>query len=112
MTDAMYHPGLEGVIAGETSISSIEHGLNYRGYSIEELADRAMFEEVAYLILHGELPKISQLKTFHQQLTHNLQIDPEIFDILRRIPKSASLMDVMRTGASLLAHWDYWDHKF
>ncbi|MCP4190862.1 MAG: citrate synthase [Planctomycetaceae bacterium] len=107
MTDAMYHPGLEGVIAGETSISSIEHGLNYRGYSIEELADRAMFEEVAYLILHGELPKISQLKAFHQQLTHNLQIDPEIFDILRRIPKSASLMDVMRTGASLLAHWDY-----
>ena len=107
MTEAKYHPGLEGVIAGETAISSIADGLRYRGYTIDALADQAMFEEVAYLILYGELPTVAELKSFHQQLIHNLQIDPDILEIIKRIPKSAPLMDVMRTGASLLAHWDY-----
>ena len=49
-------PGLEGVIAGETAISTIAGGLQYRGYSIEDLAEHATFEEVAHLLVHGDLP--------------------------------------------------------
>ena len=64
MTEPIYSPGLEGVIAGETAISTIAGGLQYRGYSIEDLAEHATFEEVAYLLLHGELPKASELAAF------------------------------------------------
>jgi len=53
MAEPIYSPGLEGVIAGETAISTIAGGLQYRGYSIEDLAEHATFEEVAHLLLHG-----------------------------------------------------------
>ena len=52
----IYSPGLEGVIAGETAISTVEGGLHYRGYPVTELAERCTFDEVAYLLLHRELP--------------------------------------------------------
>jgi 2-methylcitrate synthase len=51
MTNDTYSPGLEGVVAGETSISTVETGLTYRGYGIEDLAEHSTYEEVAYLIL-------------------------------------------------------------
>jgi citrate synthase len=58
-----YRPGLEGVIAGETSVSRVDPhtGLIYRGYDIVELATHASFEGVVWLLLHGELPGMSQL---------------------------------------------------
>ncbi len=56
MAEEIYRPGLEGIIAGETAISTISGGLAYRGYSVDELARNATFDEVAYLLLHGELP--------------------------------------------------------
>lgn len=106
MTQEIYSPGLEGVLAGETGISTIEGGLQYRGYDVESLAREATFEEVAYLILHGELPKQAELSAFQQRLRQGAVVPKEIFDTLRSIPASAPFMDVMRTGASLLAHWD------
>ena len=63
-----YSPGLEGVIAGETAISTVETGLTYRGYAIEDLAEHSDYEEVAYLILYGELPTAEEAAAFRQLL--------------------------------------------
>jgi len=106
MPEEIYSPGLEGVIAGETAISTIAGGLQYRGYSIEDLAEDAIFEEVAYLVLHGELPKRKELDDLRERLGAASRIAPEIIDFLAKVPPKASMMDVLRSGASLLAHWD------
>ena len=58
-TSEIYSPGLEGVVAGETAVSTVAGGLSYRGYPVTELAERASFDEVAYLLLYGELPAAS-----------------------------------------------------
>ncbi len=101
-----YSPGLEGIIAGETAISTLVGGLQYRGYAVEVLAQHASFEEVAYLLLYGVLPTANQLHEFRGRLGAAAAIEPRILEILREIPAAAPAMDVMRTGASLLAHWD------
>lgn len=106
MSAETYHPGLEGVVAGETAISTIEGGLQYRGYSIEDLAEGATFEEVAYLLLEGELPDESQLDAFRAELADAAAVDPAILRILAEIPPDAPAMDVLRTSVSALAHFD------
>ena len=106
MPNEIYSPGLEGVIAGETAISTVSGGLSYRGYSIEELARHGSFEEVAYLLLYGELPNALQLDEFQKRLQAAAQVPRPIIDTLRHLPATASPMDVLRSGASLLAHWD------
>jgi len=105
MADLVYSPGLEGVVAGETAISTIAGGLEYRGYAIEQLAEQATFEETAYLLLYGELPRQKQLDEFRARLAAAEVAEP-ILQTLRSLPSGASMMDVMRTGASMLAHWD------
>jgi 2-methylcitrate synthase/citrate synthase II len=104
--DLIYSPGLEGVVAGETSVSTITGGLSYRGYSIEDLAQHATFEETAYVLLHGDLPTADQLAAFRRRLAEALEPPAALIDVLRHIPTTAPLMDVMRSAASLLAHWD------
>ncbi|HEY1598292.1 MAG TPA: citrate/2-methylcitrate synthase [Pirellulales bacterium] len=106
MSEAVYSPGLEGVIAGETGISNVDEGLHYRGYSVEDLATNSTFEETAYLILYGELPSGDDLAEFKKRMARGAGVPAEIIDVLRKIPAHASSMDVMRTGCSLLAHWD------
>lgn len=106
MPQEIYSPGLEGVIAGETAISTVAGGLSYRGYSIEDLARNCCFEEVAYLLLYGELPNAEQLDDFYKRLETAAEVPAPIIDALRKIPAEASAMDVLRTGASMLAHWD------
>jgi len=106
VSEEVYSPGLEGVVAGETAVSTLAGGLQYRGYAVEELAQHATFEEVAYLLLHGELPSQAELKAFQERLTDAMTVPPEVIATLKSIPREASLMDVMRSGASLLAHWD------
>jgi len=101
-----YSPGLEGVIAGETAICTVETGLTYRGYTIEDLAANSTYEEVAYLILHGELPKADQAAAFRQRLGAAAAVPREIIETLRHIPREAPSMDVLRSAVSLLAHWD------
>ena len=101
MSDLIYRPGLEGVIAGETAISTIEGGLRYRGYAIEDLAANTSFDEVAFLVLHGELPTGDQLAAFRSRLSAAAKVDDAIITTLRSIPSDVPMMDVMRTGASL-----------
>ncbi|HZN33641.1 MAG TPA: citrate/2-methylcitrate synthase [Pirellulaceae bacterium] len=105
-TSSNYSPGLEGVIAGETAISTVETGLTYRGYAIEDLAANSTYEEVAYLILYGELPTAAQAAAFRQRLGAAAAVPQEIIETLRRIPHAAPSMDVLRSAVSLLAHWE------
>jgi len=106
MTEPIYSPGLEGVLAGETAISTVTGGLQYRGYSIEELARNSTFEEVAHLLLYGELPTAEQLDQFQRRLGTAAEVPAAIIETLRKIPPTVNSMDVMRSGCSLLAHWD------
>lgn len=101
-----YSPGLEGVIAGETAVSTLAGGLSYRGYAVEELAAQASYEEVAHLLLYGDLPTNGQLTAFQMRLAEHAWLPCEVLEVLRRLPPATPMMDVMRTSASLLAHWD------
>ena len=101
-----YSPGLEGVVAGETAISTVETGLTYRGYAIEDLAEHSTYEEVAYLILYGELPTRAQAMAFRSRLGAAAVVPKEIINALRHIPAAAPSMDVLRSAVSLLAHWE------
>jgi len=101
-----YSPGLEGVIAGETSISTVDTGLTYRGYTIEDLAEHSNYEEVAYLILYGELPTAQQAAAFRQRLGEAASVPTELITVLRHIPRDTPSMDVLRSAVSLLAHWE------
>jgi citrate synthase len=105
-TAEVYSPGLEGVIAGESAISTVVGGLRYRGYPVAELAEKTSFDEVAHLLLHGELPTRSQLKEFQQRVAAARQLPSALRELLRALPKSASSMDVVRSGVSVLAHFD------
>ncbi len=102
----IYSPGLEGVIAGETAISTVTGGLRYRGYPVVELAEKSTFDEVAILLLHGELPTRSQLAEFNQRLAAAQKLPPLLSELLTKLPKNAVPMDVLRTGVSILAHYE------
>jgi 2-methylcitrate synthase len=96
---------LAGVNAGSTAICTVGHtgnDLHYRGYDIIELAKYATFEEVAYLLIHGELPTADELKTYHAQLKKLRGLPQALKEVLERIPKTAHPMDVMRTGCAML----------
>jgi 2-methylcitrate synthase/citrate synthase II len=103
-----YSPGLEGVIAGETAVCWVDPnaGLLYRGYDIHELAQRANFEEIAWLLLHGELPTIAQLGTFSRQLEAERSLPGQVIETLRQFPQGTHPMDMLRTGVSMLATFD------
>lgn len=105
-TASNYSPGLEGVIAGETAVSALDGGLTYRGYVVEELAAQASYEEVAYLILYGELPTGQQLAGFQARLLKHAHLPCEVLRVLGSLPPTTPMMDAMRTACSLLAHWD------
>jgi citrate synthase len=106
MTAETYSPGLEGVIAGQTAISTVGDTLTYRGYEIHDLAEHSTYEEVAYLLLYGELPTQAQLSAFTAELTRERDLPEAVVAMLRAVPASADLMDVLRSGVSMLAHFD------
>ena len=101
-----YSPGLEGVIAGETAISTVTGGLRYRGYPVVELAEHSTFDEVAFLLLHGELPTRTQLADFNKRLAAAQKLPVVLSELLTKLPKDAVPMDVLRTGVSILAHYE------
>ena len=105
-----YFPGLEGVIACETSICSLEGrgegGLAFRGYSIEDLAESVSYMEAAYLLLHGELPNSGQLISFESRIKSARPVPEALIQLLHAIPPSVHPMDVLRTSVSVLAHYD------
>lgn len=97
--------GLAGVSAGDTSISTVGKegvGLTYRGYVIEDLAEKAQFEEVAHLLMYGNLPTSSELATFKKRLQGKRGLPQQVKTALEQIPANAHPMDVMRTGCSVL----------
>src|ERR1700720_3690476 len=99
------HEGLRGLSAGSTAICTVGKegiGLTYRGYDIEDLAENATFEEVAYLLLEGALPNRRELDDFKKRLKGLRSLPPALKEVLERIPKEAQPMDVLRTGASML----------
>lgn len=96
---------LAGVSAGTTAICTVGHtgnDLHYRGYDIIELAKHATFEEVAYLLVHGELPNQTQLADYHAKLKQMRGLPQAVKNVLEQIPANAHPMDVMRTGCSAL----------
>jgi citrate synthase len=101
-----YSPGLEGVIAGETAISSVEDGLRYRGYPVGELVEHCAFDEVAYLLLYGELPSAKQLSEFQRRLTAARKLPEPLPKLLKSLPAGISGMDAVRSSVSVLAHFD------
>ncbi len=99
--------GLRGQSAGETTLCTVGKtgtGLTYRGYDISDLARDAAFEEVAYLILHGELPDAASLAAYRDKLKGLRGLPTALKETLERIPASAHPMDVMRTGCSMLGN--------
>jgi len=106
--------GLEGVVATNSSICYIDGDrgiLAYRGIDIHELADNSSFEETCYLLWFGRLPKRDELKDLEQKLAGERKLDPAIIDFLRRVPKTALPMDVLRTAVSALSFYDPEDRK-
>lgn len=99
--------GLEGVVATTTAISLVEDNrLLYRGYSIDELVERAEYEEVAYLLLNGDLPDKPQLRDFKQELTKHRALSPFLRELLAQMSENATAMDVLRTAVSASASED------
>ena len=99
--------GLRGQVAGKTALSTVGKegkGLTYRGYAIEELAEKASFEEVAYMLLYGNLPNQSEYDSYSAKLKSYRALPAELKEVLERIPASAHPMDVMRTGCSMLGN--------
>ena len=99
--------GLRGQVAGKTSLSTVGKagkGLTYRGYEIEVLAEKASFEEVAYMLLYGNLPNQEEFNTYSVKLKKLRVLPSELKEVLESIPASAHPMDVMRTGCSMLGN--------
>ncbi|MBI1274982.1 2-methylcitrate synthase [bacterium] len=96
--------GLAGVTAGDTEISSAGggHDLDYRGYSIYDLAEQATFEEVAFLLVEGHLPNAKELAAYRKKLQGLRDVPDSLKQVLERIPADAHPMDVMRTACSFL----------
>ncbi len=101
--------GLEGIVANSTALSDVlgEQGiLIYAGYNINELAGKVSYEEVVYLLWHGELPNKTQLDALHQELGSERELPQGVIDFILAAPKDANPMDVIRTGVSMLGLYD------
>lgn len=105
-----YSPGLAGVIAGESAISCIDverNKLNMRGYDLVDLTEGgASFEEVAYLLLHDDLPNAGQLAAFCDALTVERHLPDPVVQMINAAPKSAHPMALLRTAVSSLGYCD------
>ena len=97
--------GLMGVTVDETSISKVMpeiNSLTYRGYAAQDLCAHCRFEEIAYLILNGDLPNKKQLKAFEKEERSDRKLSKSLIKILKEIPKKAHPMDVARTAVSVM----------
>jgi 2-methylcitrate synthase len=97
--------GLEGVVFDTTRVSHVlpeQKSLYYRGYPVHQLAEQCSFEQVAFLLLYGELPNDSQLEAFVQQESQLRSIGPELLEVIQRFPVEGHPMDAIRTAVSFL----------
>ena len=100
MAEIEIKKGLVGVIADETKVSEVMPDINsltYRGYAVQDLAEICSFEEVAYLLLNGELPNKSQLNKFEEEERKNREISSNLKKVIQNYPKNAHPMDTTRT---------------
>jgi 2-methylcitrate synthase len=117
MTEAVVvKKGLDGVVVDETSVSKVMpeiNALTYRGYPVQDLAESCRFEEVAYLLLNGELPNEKELATFEQAERAYRDISKDLVTVIKHFPKKAHPMDTVRTGVSFLGMEDerVWDNS-
>ncbi len=98
--------GLLGIVVDETTVSQVMPDINsltYRGYAVQDLCEKCSFEEVAYLVLNGELPNKKQLNKFIKEERSDRKVSKEILSDIRKMPKKAHPMDVVRTAVSLMA---------
>ena len=105
MAEVEIKKGLVGVIADETKVSEVMPDINsltYRGYAVQDLAEACTFEEVAYLLLNGELPNKSQLAKFQEEERSNREISSNLKKVIQNYPKNAHPMDTTRTSVSHL----------
>jgi citrate synthase len=101
--------GLEGVLACESSVAFIDGNipeLSYRGYDIHDIAETLTYEQVVYLLWHGELPAPAELQTFSADLAERRTIPSAVVDVLRLMPPSSHPMAALRTAVSLLGTLD------
>lgn len=109
MNDKKKTGGLAGVSAGETQLCTVGKegaGLTYRGYDIYDLADRASFEEVAYLLLYAKLPNSRELAAYIKTLKSLRGLPPQLKQVLEVIPGDTHPMDVLRSAVSLLGNFE------
>src|SRR4051812_24908436 len=101
--------GLEDVVITTSTICFIDGDkgiLRYRGYDVSELGAKSSYEEVAYLLLYGQLPTDSQLTQFRDELRKNRAIPETLVTLLRNIPVKTDPMAWLRTAVSALAAFD------
>lgn len=106
MSQEIYHPGLRGVIAGETEICRIDGGIQYRGYCLHDLAESATFLEVAFLLLYDELPSEEQYADFLSILAEEQEIPESITDLYASLPVHVTPLQALRLGIGLVASFD------
>jgi len=97
--------GLLGIVVDETEVSKVMpeiNSLTYRGYAAQDLCEKCKFEEVAYLILNGELPNKKQLKNFEKNERNERKISKTLLEDIKKFPKKAHPMDVTRTIVSIM----------
>ena len=97
--------GLLGIVVDETEVSKVMpeiNSLTYRGYAAQDLCAKCKFEEVAYLILNGELPNKKQLKAFEKVEKKERNLSKTLLDDIKKFPKKAHPMDVARTAVSIM----------
>ncbi len=101
--------GLRGVVIADTRICEVDGAngrLIYRGYLVQDLAENASFEEVAFLLLYEKLPDSAELETFKQRLLAERHLPPNVIEVLKTLPKDALPMDILQAAVPLLAHHD------
>lgn len=106
MDTSNYRPGLEGVIAGISAVSMVDAEKNlllYRGYDIHDLVTHCTMDEVAYLLLYGELPGRESLATFCQRVRTDREVPGAIYELFRAMPSAAHPMDRLKAAVALLA---------
>jgi len=94
------------VVAGETAISTVEDGLRYRGYAVGDLCDACTFDEVAHLLLHGDLPTAKQLDAFHQRVATARRLPEAVKQLFPAVPKWGTPLDALRTAVSMVSLFD------
>ncbi|WP_288833296.1 bifunctional 2-methylcitrate synthase/citrate synthase [uncultured Corynebacterium sp.] len=113
MTEQEVRKGLYGVVADYTAVSKVNpetNSLLYRGYPVQELAEKVSFEEVALLLWNGELPSDAELQDFYAKARARRGLDEELIGVIEAMPKDCHPMDVLRTAVSFLGSRD--PHKF